>query len=181
MNQQQTQSRTQQLASKASALFDQADAEGRQLTPEERAVAKDKVGRFRDLRASSRSSTSRAGSAPPASRTSPAATVGGTAGGPFRRGPGVRPVRGLQTDRRPGDAGPAVVEGVALWVRIGHGGDHPRSAGKRSGPRLRRRRIRCHRPPCADADELSATSSAGETGEEPASPVRSLPCRRTSW
>jgi hypothetical protein len=34
---------------KAIALFDQADAEGRQLTLEERAVAEDRVRRFKDL------------------------------------------------------------------------------------------------------------------------------------
>jgi hypothetical protein len=39
MNQQQTQSRLQQLASEASAVFDRADAEGRQLTPAEHAEA----------------------------------------------------------------------------------------------------------------------------------------------
>jgi hypothetical protein len=49
MNQQQTQNRMQQLASEASALFDQADAEGRQLTLEERAVAEDNGRRFKDL------------------------------------------------------------------------------------------------------------------------------------
>jgi hypothetical protein len=49
MNQQQTQSRLQQLASEASALFDKADAEGRELTPWERAEAEEKVRRFKDL------------------------------------------------------------------------------------------------------------------------------------
>jgi len=51
MNSQQVQARMQQLASEASALFDQADAEERALTPGERAVAEDKVARFKDLQA----------------------------------------------------------------------------------------------------------------------------------
>jgi HK97 family phage major capsid protein len=41
----------QQLASEASALFDKADAEGRQLTPAEREEAQEKVARFKDLQA----------------------------------------------------------------------------------------------------------------------------------
>jgi HK97 family phage major capsid protein len=49
MNTQQTQARLQQLASEASALFDRADAEGRQLTPWEREEAAEKVARFKDL------------------------------------------------------------------------------------------------------------------------------------
>ena len=51
MNTHQTQSRLQQLASEASALFDRADAEGRALTPREREEAEEKVRRFKDLQA----------------------------------------------------------------------------------------------------------------------------------
>jgi len=40
----------QQLAGEAAALFDRADAEGRQLTPAEREEAEEKVARFKDLR-----------------------------------------------------------------------------------------------------------------------------------
>jgi hypothetical protein len=51
MNEQQTQSRMQQLAGEAAALFDRADAEGRPLTRGERADAQEKMARFKDLRA----------------------------------------------------------------------------------------------------------------------------------
>ncbi len=51
MNQKQTQARMQQLAGEAAALFDRADAEGRQLTPAEREEAEEKVARLKDLRA----------------------------------------------------------------------------------------------------------------------------------
>lgn len=51
MNTQQAQARLQQRAAEASALFDKADAEGRQLTPDEREEAEEKVARFKDLQA----------------------------------------------------------------------------------------------------------------------------------
>jgi HK97 family phage major capsid protein len=51
MNSQQAQHRLQQLAAEASAIFDKADAEGRQLMPEEREEAEEKVARFKDLQA----------------------------------------------------------------------------------------------------------------------------------
>jgi hypothetical protein len=109
MNQQQTQARLQQLASEASALFDKADAEGRVLTPEEREEATEKVRRFKDLDARLKAFS--------------VAEQIGTPGGSGLTGGEGRPLahpdagkafiesEGLQENRRPGDQGPAMVNG----------------------------------------------------------------------
>jgi hypothetical protein len=51
MNQKQTEARLQQLAFEASAIYDGATAEGRELTPAEREQAAAKVRQYKDLQA----------------------------------------------------------------------------------------------------------------------------------
>jgi Phage capsid family len=51
MNEEQTQARLRELANEAAAIFDRADAEGRELTADERTEAEHKMARAKDLQA----------------------------------------------------------------------------------------------------------------------------------
>jgi hypothetical protein len=74
MNPEQTQARLRELANEAAAIFDRADAEGRELTKEERTEVEHKMARARISRRRCRSRTWPAASA----AASPTATAPGS-------------------------------------------------------------------------------------------------------